>query len=188
MRIDRNLLLKFSWAPTIRGYTRHDTTESSDKLVAFSGIANVIAQRTDQQYYAGIFAGNLAKNLFWCSAVGQLIRPQIKERALSRSCASWDGEICFWDGKEEVENDMFPIIRTGHPASMKSAVYKELDAPIGSARGITRAMLELTAMSLPLTRLEFPVGVLENRGYWRDQNVNILPDFWPYGYKQWVAD
>ena len=49
----------------VREYTARKLTDGTDKLIAFEGFASVVSKRTRQNIHAGIWAGELAKSLFW---------------------------------------------------------------------------------------------------------------------------
>ena len=189
-RIDRDGLAEFSSVASsvMQDYTRRNLSKSADKLRAFEGLAQVIAEATDQEYHAGIFTRNLAKNLYWRPATGRLVSPEIKHRAPSWSWASWDGEIRFWNPDAEEARLSLLFTRTGSLASLKSAVFKELAIPSGSARGTSKVMLQLTAQTLPVVRLNSTLATMEKRDQWLNRDLEILPEFWPFSYDRWPTD
>ena len=90
------------WKYIVEVYSAKQLTYASDKLVAISGIVKLMEQIFGDQYCAGLWRKNLAKQLFWASACPeQWLRPRPKPyRAPSWSWASLDGPIAqsFYDG------------------------------------------------------------------------------------------
>jgi hypothetical protein len=53
------------WSTVLSQYTRCELTRASDKLVAISGIAKVLADRFNDTYMAGLWQSNLIGGLCW---------------------------------------------------------------------------------------------------------------------------
>lgn len=57
--------LLITWYQVLADYTSRDLTFQEDKLVAISGIAQIIGDYLDDEYHAGIWANNLPQGLLW---------------------------------------------------------------------------------------------------------------------------
>jgi hypothetical protein len=53
------------WLSLVQDYSRRKLTVSTDKLSALAGLARVIADRTRDRYYAGLWATHFYEDLFW---------------------------------------------------------------------------------------------------------------------------
>ena len=96
-----------NWNGLVADYTRRHLTNSSDKLVAISGLARRAAEVLDSQYLAGIWAQHLELGLSWTSGA-HIVVPRDDEdktltpgvrvlgRAPSWSWAAVDGPV-GWD-------------------------------------------------------------------------------------------
>jgi hypothetical protein len=105
------------WLKLVEVFCTRKLTMEYDKLVAISGLANIVAQKSGDEYYAGLWKSNLLNGLCWkkkifvphhqCSDEGhehalpdatssKLTTPS-EYRAPSWSWASIDGEIEFAD-------------------------------------------------------------------------------------------
>ena len=74
-----------NWGRILRLYTQGKLTNSEDKLVAISGIAQAIQQRTHDEYFAGIWSKDIESQLCWMQeAPGR--RPL---RSMSRRAPTW---------------------------------------------------------------------------------------------------
>lgn len=82
--------LNWYWRKLTDWYSSCDLTDLGDKLVALSGVARAIQQKTGDQYFAGLWRKNMAKELCW-STVEPRLRPQY--RAPSWSWAAVDGPV-----------------------------------------------------------------------------------------------
>lgn len=82
--------LKAYWARWKHWYCCCDLTKSGDKLIALSGVARVIQNKTGDQYFAGLWRKTLVQELCW-SAMKPQQRPPY--RAPSWSWAAVDGPV-----------------------------------------------------------------------------------------------
>jgi hypothetical protein len=86
-----------SWCQTISIYSKADLTYTSDKMIAISGVARNFQERFPDQYLAGLWKGNLGRQLCW--AVQQRdTKPETKPtvyRAPSWSWASTDQPVSW---------------------------------------------------------------------------------------------
>ena len=77
------------WPRIVREYCQRTLTLSKDKLVAVSGLAKFVHERTGASYHAGLWAPGLEYQLCWYTK-GSAAKPDIY-RAPSWSWASIDG-------------------------------------------------------------------------------------------------
>ena len=85
------------WYRVVRLYTSCKMTKATDKLPAISGLANLVAKRSGDQYLAGLWLKDLAFGLLWSPSRGdapRLTRPP-SWRAPSWSWAALDGRVKF---------------------------------------------------------------------------------------------
>jgi hypothetical protein len=83
-----------SWHTIVHLYSRGRLTCSSDKLVAISGIARVIQERSKDQYLAGLWRRQMEIQLCWFAYINWQARPKAY-RAPSWSWASVDS-ACYY--------------------------------------------------------------------------------------------
>jgi len=62
------------WLSHIESYSRRNLTEDGDKLPALSGLARLIASRTGDEYYAGLWRDHLIEDLHWRVYARQEVR------------------------------------------------------------------------------------------------------------------
>jgi hypothetical protein len=84
---DRNATLEL-WQSMLWDYGPRDLTEPSDKLLAISGIARLLAERLDDEYIASLWVKSLLEHLRW-QGLGERRVPRY--RVPSCSWASVDG-------------------------------------------------------------------------------------------------
>lgn len=101
--------LKAYWTQLKQWYSGCDLTKPGDKLVALSGVARVIQDKTGLQYFAGLWRQNLMQQLCW-SAIQPRTRPQY--RAPSWSWAAVDGEIDFKPDEHGSDDICFVRVRS----------------------------------------------------------------------------
>lgn len=80
------------WSTLKEWYSSCDLTNPGDKLVALSGVARAIQNKTGDHYFAGLWRQTLERELCW-STLGPRQRPQY--RAPSWSWAAVDGPTSF---------------------------------------------------------------------------------------------
>lgn len=83
-----------NWHQLIRGYSACNLSDSKDKLVAISGLAQAIRNELLGSYVAGLWRNGLEKQLGWYR-VGSLERRPVAYRAPTWSWASVNGESDF---------------------------------------------------------------------------------------------
>ncbi|KAI0477537.1 heterokaryon incompatibility protein-domain-containing protein [Xylariaceae sp. FL0804] len=92
------------WADMVREYSAKKLTYPGDRLMAISGIARLIQKTIKDEYMAGMWRRNLARELCWDSSA-----PVAQQRSLGRgpswSWASLDGPIRFRYTAEYYEDD-----------------------------------------------------------------------------------
>ncbi|KAL6703676.1 hypothetical protein ACN47E_009450 [Coniothyrium glycines] len=82
------------WLNLVEMYSHCSLTYGADKLVAISGMARKIQDRTRQTWCAGIWADFICQGLLWAPTTVGLYAPAYT-RAPSWSWASWDGPIQY---------------------------------------------------------------------------------------------
>src|SRR3569833_2098066 len=103
-------MIYWSWyREIVEDYTSRELTFASDKLVAVSGVAGLVQDRTGEEYLAGLWRKSLPRGLLWQAphllsgttpdeAQARTVRAKLSEyRAPSWSWASLDGRVCFHD-------------------------------------------------------------------------------------------
>ena len=53
------------WLAVVEEYSRRNLTYGKDKLPALAGLARVIANETDDEYYAGLWRDHIVEDLYW---------------------------------------------------------------------------------------------------------------------------
>lgn len=90
---DRRWIHVFNiWNDLVKEYTKCDLTVESDKLVAFSGVAQLFQEFTGDEYVAGLWRSRLAEHLDWRVHV-PVSRSASEYRAPSWSWASTSGSV-----------------------------------------------------------------------------------------------
>ena len=91
------------WHKLVENYSNRSLSQCSDRLPAISGIAEVVQQKTNSRYIAGLWEDNIDLDLLW-HKTGDLDTAEGNDpQAPSFSWASVDGEVdyyCFRNGKE----------------------------------------------------------------------------------------
>jgi len=80
------------WFGQVKEYSKRRLTVDTDKLIAISGIAERVRQKTGRSYVAGIWEETIHEDLLW-RVCGKLSPRPLKYRAPSWSWASVDGTI-----------------------------------------------------------------------------------------------
>ena len=150
------------WMNMVNLYTKRHLTKSSDKLVAISGLAKLIAARLVNQdvYIVGLWKHNLLLHMLWrISSHAQVSRPK-PYRAPSWSWASVEGTMYnHRTNREAVEN-------TSALAKIQDLQvdYEVIEDPFGQVKSaemliqgrLIRVELEfLTSSPNPLTELKW---------------------------------
>jgi hypothetical protein len=112
----RHLII--SWYNLLWDYTRRELSFSNDKLVAISGIANVVGTCIQDEYYAGLWRNDMPCALLWSPYEEELLPNQPRNarlppiyRAPSWSWASIDGQVsCFLCREKPPEPPIATII------------------------------------------------------------------------------
>ncbi|KAF2092683.1 HET-domain-containing protein, partial [Rhizodiscina lignyota] len=91
---NQTLRSPLEWFQLVEMYSTCSLTREQDKLIAISGIAQVVSQGMCIPYLSGIWADRLAAGLMWLNVDGPLKKSQ-EYRASTWSWAAWDGPIQF---------------------------------------------------------------------------------------------
>lgn len=117
------------WHKLVENYSNRSLTQCSDRLPAISGIAEVVQQKTNSRYVAGLWEENIDLDLLW-HKTGELDSAEGNDpHAPSFSWASVDGEVdyyCFRNGR-------LPYRKSTTVLSIET--YPSLHAPLGSVTG-----------------------------------------------------
>ena len=138
-----------SWGDLVAQYSRCGLTKSEDKLIAFSGVAQMIEEARNDQYIAGLWKSTLVTDLAWRrlsnaapSCTGY------SPRAPSWSWLSVDGEVHF-----------APPDKPTFFASIISHPGKDL---AGSKLKIAEGNILIEGVLLPLDSIEMNKDVVES--------------------------
>ena len=98
------------WMSIVHSYTVRKLTKPGDKLIALSGIAQVVLAYGNDEYLAGIWKSDLHRQLLWTTG-GLGTRPETY-RAPSWSWASVDGEVLvpFVEFHERGRSNMLTLL------------------------------------------------------------------------------
>jgi hypothetical protein len=125
------------WGWMIKEYTTRNISKASDKLPALAGIATEIAEKTNQNYYAGLWSGDIIGGLLWGQR-GMVTKSLDFYRAPSWSWASVDGQLNFCHN--------FPSF-TALAAVSEIYVQTEASSPYGEVRA---GWIRLNAPHIPI--------------------------------------
>ncbi|KAF7561493.1 hypothetical protein G7046_g2646 [Stylonectria norvegica] len=81
--------IRGAWNSAVAGYTACKLTYSTDKLVAFGGIATTFSEQLGNRYLAGLWLENISYQLLWCGRKST----HLNYVAPSWSWASTDGDV-----------------------------------------------------------------------------------------------
>jgi hypothetical protein len=56
---------KGGWISLVQDYSRRQLTVPHDKLPALAGLARILAEKTGDDYFAGVWAAHIFEDLFW---------------------------------------------------------------------------------------------------------------------------
>lgn len=105
LKFDKDLNNYDLWSNIVLAYTRCDLTVGSDKLVALSGVAQMMRRMLKDEYLAGLWRKWLPYHLLWYKEKPAATGRSVVYRAPTWSWASVDGEvwshpISLMDGEE----------------------------------------------------------------------------------------
>jgi hypothetical protein len=86
--------VRLSWYALVESYSSRSVTESEDRILALSGIAERFANLVPGRYIAGIWDNMMPKSLFWYTPYAHTDRP-VKYRGPSWSWISIDGRVGY---------------------------------------------------------------------------------------------
>ncbi|KAF7672621.1 hypothetical protein GT037_009122 [Alternaria burnsii] len=86
------VLVCFSWIVIVTSYSKRSVTESEDRILALSGIAERFANLVSGRYIAGIWENMMPSCLYWYKFGRPVDRP-VKYRGPSWSWISIDGQV-----------------------------------------------------------------------------------------------
>jgi hypothetical protein len=83
-----------SWQQIVESYTRRTLTNESDKLMAIMGIAKFAGDIMNDQFLAGLWDGELWRDLLWSSDVSINKLPPRRLKSIQLPSWSWASVIC----------------------------------------------------------------------------------------------
>ncbi|KAL2071990.1 hypothetical protein VTL71DRAFT_11333 [Oculimacula yallundae] len=168
----RNMLI--SWYDILYDYTRRDLTFSNDRLVAISGIANIIGSCLQDQYFAGLWRRDMPRALLWSpfeeetlpNALHKSRLPPIY-RAPSWSWASVESPISCFLCRDRMPDPPITTVLDIGTTLLGSDVYGQVKEGFLRIRGpLKRALVGETSKVWP----EQPLLRLQG---WVDDEVDI---------------
>jgi hypothetical protein len=122
------------WADTVSVYSLCELTYASDKLIALSGVAKIMAQVLEDEYCAGLWRSRLVTELYWSRVLGTeqpLPPPDLNTyRAPSWSWATYDGPIYNWEADDtSLQTPLVDIIQ----CDVKTATSDRTGAVVSGA-------------------------------------------------------
>ncbi|KAF9549266.1 HET-domain-containing protein [Agrocybe pediades] len=133
--------LRELWGSLLERYSSRDMTEPTDKLVAFSSVAEVYQSLTKDEYLAGLWRRHLIDELLWKSRFMKP-RPTVY-RAPTWSWAAIDGGVrAYKPAAEEIQSMEYEATVVACTVVPKSHLH-----PLGE---IKEATLQLKAKCVPL--------------------------------------
>ncbi|KAF2655145.1 hypothetical protein K491DRAFT_599462 [Lophiostoma macrostomum CBS 122681] len=82
------------WLDIVEAYCRCGLVVDRDKLIAISGMAQILRTHTSNIWCAGLWSDQICQGLLWMSEVAGLCRPT-SVRAPTWSWAAWNGRIQY---------------------------------------------------------------------------------------------
>ena len=128
-----------AWDQLIWNYTRRGLSNPGDKLVAISGIAFKLAEKSQDIYIAGMWYSHLPRGLLW--EVGSALEPKPSPyRAPSWSWASVNGRISCAVGIDSEDDPDLQILSMDSEPTEPTAPYGNLKSASIAARGWIRRL------------------------------------------------
>lgn len=134
------------WEEIVEIYTDANLTRAEDKLVAISGLAKEIQERTQDQYYAGLWGKSFRQGLLYCLEVPQP-PPTFKYRAPSWSWASVTGKVNFI-AKHSSQN------KATSPSTIDRIWTRGTDSKRGSTGRIKDGSFDISAPTTAVSKYE----------------------------------
>lgn len=138
--------LLWSYYSTVSSYSRRKLTFSTDKLPAFSGLAQRLQPLTGYDYLAGLWAGDIRQGLLWGAyETGKSLEHVKPYRAPSWSWASRNGPVYFRRELNDTASDPSDV-----EILEAQAEPKDSRAPFAE---VTQGHLLLRGLTLKLRRI-----------------------------------
>lgn len=137
-------VLRDAWWEVVAEYTKRHLTQSSDKLLAISGAAQLFQRYWKTQYIAGLWEHNLSGDLLWRQRsprgpTGKITVPG-EYRAPSWSWAATDGAIIA-GSKLEDENVLWTIQRCEAISITKGQPFGRITGGILEVNAVLRSVV-----------------------------------------------
>ena len=170
LKLDPDLNNYDLWSNIVLAYTRCDLTMASDKLVALSGIANMMRTRMgNDEYLAGLWGKWLPYQLLWYKEKPSGTERSAVYRAPTWSWASVDGEvwghpISLMEGEEILVTILEAVVQNAGPNTTGSVVsgYIKMRGMLKQARWV---YLEEDEMHILLFDGRGPTDVNDSAAY-----------------------
>ncbi|KAL2060837.1 hypothetical protein VTL71DRAFT_8889 [Oculimacula yallundae] len=81
------------WEKILESYSLRSLTKRSDALIALAGIARAVHEQTGERYFAGIFDGDLIRNLCWTFHPDCLPRGEFAQKLANLPSWSWANHV-----------------------------------------------------------------------------------------------
>lgn len=141
-----------AWDQLVWDYTSRKLSKPGDKLLAISGIASKLAEKSEDIYIAGMWYRHLPRGLLW--EVGSLLEPRPSQyRAPSWSWASVNGRISFAVGASSEDDPDLQILSIDSELIEPTAPCGNLKSASITVRGWIRR-LYWTDLSTTLLELD----------------------------------
>lgn len=127
------------WDQLIWDYTRRNLSKLEDRLLAISGIASKLAEKSGASYIAGMWRHHLPRGLLW--EVSSSLEPRPSPyRAPSWSWASVNGRISSTIGVGSTIDPDFQILSLGWELTEQTAPYGDVNWALMTVRGRIRRL------------------------------------------------
>lgn len=161
--------MKKLWKTIVEDYTAAQLTVATDKLIALSGIAKVMARALGDKYIAGLWETSFITDLFWLGSSDRRgLRPRPSPyRAPSWSWASSDGRVSL------------PLVideQTQHLKLLIDIAICEIESTTDDSFGlVTKSLLRLSGPLATMQLAPKPNGewLVFFDGTWWDDEVRL---------------
>lgn len=190
-----------AWLQLVQRYSEYRMTKPGDKLVAISGVVDVLQRHGEQEhgsgkldYHCGVFTSDIEKSLLWFNPADKMLCEDIEcchlerhlERAPSWSWASVDGRFCFSAlnvQKNKNEDEPLSMLRAhgfhhqdnGSSSMLDSYCRLTIQAPVIRVES-TMDGIRSKWVNPPINLPRFVVGLSHSGNHWTDMYGWFIPD------------
>lgn len=159
------------WEQCVEAYSRTSLTYQSDKLIALSGIASVIASKIQDHWVQGLWVGTLPQDLLWRSDNDTTGSMPLDIEASSLSWASVSSRISFFLNSRHRYLQDADVVDLDF-SLLKAEEFEAQDRAVRLTGHLTSAELRPTLTPIPKTeRSETEVLLCGTK-----MNMRIYPD------------